>query len=91
MVGSRQLIIFKSHDKYISLTKTVLTNIKIYFMRKSSTTIICHLVANVYTKLPERKVKNAATCTARYLITVFRIKKKLDGKFSKSSVKNFKI
>ena len=45
--ASQQLIVFKSHDKYISLTKTVLNNIKIYFMWKSSTTIICHLVANV--------------------------------------------
>ena len=46
--ASRQLIVFKSHDKYISSTKTVLTNIKIYFMRTSSTTIICHLVCCEY-------------------------------------------
>ena len=52
--ASQQLIVFKSHDKYISLTKTVLNNIKIYFMWKSSTTIICHLVANVQMKLNEK-------------------------------------
>ena len=54
---------------------------------------LTNIVANVYMKLPKQEVKNAATCTAQYLIKdfCFGIKKKLDGKFSKPSVKNFKI
>ena len=91
--ASRQLIVFKSHDKYNSSTKTVLTNIKIYFMWTSSTTIICHLVCCECLKETSRTgSKKCSHVHCSILDNRFsELKKNLDSKFSKSSLKNFKI
>ena len=50
-----QLVVFKSPDKYINSTKTVLTNTEICFMWKTST--ICDLIVNVEMKFPEWEVQ----------------------------------
>ena len=89
----RILIAFKSPDKYINSTKTVITNIKICFMWKSSTIIICHLVVSVGMKLPEQEVEiqPCALLNTRSITDLRNWKKTLNGKFSKPSVKNFKV
>ena len=46
---------YKSTDKYINLTKMTLTNIKICFVCKSSTIVTCHLIVNVWMKLPKQE------------------------------------
>ena len=60
-------------------------------MWKNSTIIIGHLVVNVCKKLSEREEKLRPRASLRTRNRFSGLKKKLDGKFSKPSVKNFQI
>ena len=87
----RQLIVFKSPDKCISSTKTVITNIKICFVWKSST-IIFILLWMLDRNFPSGKYKCSQVHWSLLDNRFSKLKKKkLDGKFSKPLVKNFQI
>ena len=77
-----QLIVFKSCDKYINSTKMVLTDIKICFMWKSSTIIICAILLwmSKWNFLNGKYKRSQVHCPILH-----------NRKFSKSLVKNFKI
>ena len=77
-----QSIVFKSCDKYINSTKMVLTDIKICFMWKSSTIIICAILLwmSKWNFLNGKYKYSQVHCPILH-----------NRKFSKSLVKNFKI
>ena len=67
-------------SKYVSCGRTV-----------SVLSAILDVDVNVKMKLPEREVQMRPHALPNTQEQIFRIKKKLDGKFSKPSVKNFEI